>query len=166
MSPVTAAIALGSNLGDRRAFMEAGFRGLDSPPDIELLARAEIIESLPLVPPDPNLDPGGPYLNSVAIVRTTLAPAALLKRLHQLESESGRVRVPESRWGPRTLDLDLLLYGDESVHLPGLTVPHPGLQERLFVLEPLAALAPGWIVPTLGKSVSQCLAELRSGTGV
>ncbi len=100
------------------------------------------------------------FLNAVAELDTELAPRALLERLLELERELGRVRGGE-RWGPRTIDLDLLLYGSERIDEEGLTVPHPRLHERLFVLEPLAELEPGLVVPGRGD-VASLLAKLQS----
>ncbi len=100
------------------------------------------------------------FLNAVAEVETGVGAPALLERLLEVERELGRVRGPE-RWGPRAIDLDLLLYGGEAIDEPGLKVPHPRLHERLFVLEPLAELAPGLVVPGRGE-VSALLAELQS----
>jgi 2-amino-4-hydroxy-6-hydroxymethyldihydropteridine diphosphokinase len=84
-------------------------------------------------------------------VRTGLGARALLARLHEIERERGRDRAAEGRWGPRTLDLDLLVYGEAVIQEPGLTVPHPRLHERRFVLEPLAAVAPEMMVPGRGR---------------
>ena len=100
------------------------------------------------------------FLNAVAETETGLAPRALLERLLELERELGRVR-DGARWGPRTIDLDLLVYGSETIDEDGLTVPHPRLHERLFVLEPLAELAPGLVVPGRGD-VASLLARLQS----
>jgi 2-amino-4-hydroxy-6-hydroxymethyldihydropteridine diphosphokinase len=101
-----------------------------------------------------------PFLNAVAELDTELAARALLGRLLAVERELGRIRAGP-RWGPRTIDLDLLVYGSEAIDEPGLTVPHPRLAERLFVLEPLVELAPRLVVPGQGD-VSTLLAELQS----
>jgi 2-amino-4-hydroxy-6-hydroxymethyldihydropteridine diphosphokinase len=100
----------------------------------------------------------GPYLNGALRIETALAPRQLLERLLAVESRLGRVRA--ERWGPRTIDLDLLVYADETIDEPGLTVPHPRLHERRFVLEPLAELDPALEIPGRG-SVSALLAELE-----
>jgi 2-amino-4-hydroxy-6-hydroxymethyldihydropteridine diphosphokinase len=102
------------------------------------------------------------FLNAVAELETALPPRALLERLLELELELGRERGAGPRWGPRTIDLDLLLYGDETVDEPGLVVPHPRLHERRFVLEPLAELDSGLVVPGRGP-VGALLAGLESG---
>jgi 2-amino-4-hydroxy-6-hydroxymethyldihydropteridine diphosphokinase len=101
-----------------------------------------------------------PFLNAVAEVEWEGDARALLRRLLEVERELGRVR-DGSRWGPRTIDLDLLVFGAETVDEPGLAVPHPQLEERLFVLEPLAELAPGLVVPGRG-TVSSLLSKLQS----
>jgi 2-amino-4-hydroxy-6-hydroxymethyldihydropteridine diphosphokinase len=101
-----------------------------------------------------------PFLNAVAELETDLTPHGVLDRLLEVEAELGRRREGR-RWGPRTIDLDLLLYGEETVEEPGLTVPHPHLHQRLFVLEPLAELAPDAEVPGRGR-VSALLAKLQS----
>jgi 2-amino-4-hydroxy-6-hydroxymethyldihydropteridine diphosphokinase len=100
------------------------------------------------------------FLNAVAEVETELSPQALLELLAEVERELGRVRGG-GRWGPRTIDLDLLVYGSETIDEDGLIVPHPWLHERLFVLEPLAELAPDLVVPGRGD-VASLLARLQS----
>jgi 2-amino-4-hydroxy-6-hydroxymethyldihydropteridine diphosphokinase len=96
------------------------------------------------------------FLNAVAELRTDLSPRELLERLLAIERELGRERARERRWGPRLIDLDLLLYGGEVIDEPGLTVPHPRLAERRFVLEPLAEIAPGLRLPD-GRAVRELL---------
>ena len=98
-------------------------------------------------PPQPD------YLNGCALLETSLAPEDLLKVLLETETALGRVR--EVHWGPRTLDLDLLLYGDRIIELPHLTVPHPGLSDRAFVLQPLADIVPDWVDPRSGLTIEQ-----------
>jgi len=151
-----ACIALGSNLGDRRATITSAFDALAQIPSTSLDARSELVETDPVGPID---QPS--YLNAAALIHTLLTPRDLLDALFSIERDHDRNRAHEERWGPRTLDLDLLLYADERIEEPGLTVPHPRLHERLFVLEPLAQVAPGTVVPGLGRSVADLLAELR-----
>jgi 2-amino-4-hydroxy-6-hydroxymethyldihydropteridine diphosphokinase len=104
-------------------------------------------------------EPQPPYLNAVVIGSTALDADALLGRLLTIEQARGRIR--SSPRAPRTLDLDLILFGDHVIDRPGLTVPHPRFRERLFVLEPLAELAPDWKDPVSGKTISQLLDQLR-----
>lgn len=126
-----AIVALGSNLGDRVAYLRFGLEKLSN-----VISQSQVFET------DPVGGPGdqGSYLNMVAIVDTDLDPFAFLRRLLQIEAEAHRVRV--ERWGPRTLDLDLLFYDDYVVESEELTVPHPRFAERRFVLEPLSEVAP------------------------
>lgn len=134
---VTAYVGLGSNLGDRCAAITSGIAALGAAEEIAIVAVSRIIETAPVGPVAQ-----GPYLNAVVGFRTRLAARDLLGMLLDIERAHGRERDGDVRWGPRTLDLDLLLYGDEIIDEPGLTVPHPCLHERLFVLEPLADIAP------------------------
>ena len=152
-----AAIALGSNLGDRRSTIEHALSDLA---DLgEVVSCSSLIETEPVGPPGQ-----GPYLNAACLLRTSRAPRALLAGLLAIELACGRDRAGGQRWGPRTLDLDLLLYGSQIIDEPGLTVPHPRLHERLFVLEPLAEVAPDLVVPTHDRTVAQLLDRLRSAS--
>ena len=140
---VRAFVAIGSNVGDRSAHVEHAFDALGRIPGTRLVARSPVIETDPVGPPGQ-----GPYLNAVAEVRTSLAPRALLDALLAVERERGRDRLREIRFGPRTLDLDLLAWGDAEpggrarIEADGITVPHPRMGERPFVLGPLSAIAP------------------------
>ncbi|HEU5243249.1 MAG TPA: 2-amino-4-hydroxy-6-hydroxymethyldihydropteridine diphosphokinase [Gaiellaceae bacterium] len=137
-------VGLGANLGDRERTLRVAVDALAGEAGIEVVAVSTLRETEPVgVGDQPR------FLNGVAELETSLAARALLERLLDLEQRFGRVRVPGEH-GPRTLDLDLLLYGDETIDEPGLTVPHPRLHERRFVLEPLAELAPGLAVPGRG----------------
>jgi len=154
-APVVAYVALGSNLGDRRAHLAAALLALDALPATRLLAASPVYETAPLGPAGQQ-----DYLNAVARVATTLAPHALLDALLAIEQSRGRVR--RERWGPRTLDLDLLLHGDTALQDPRLTLPHPAMLGRAFVLTPLHDLAPDLVLS--GRTVAQHLALLdRSG---
>ncbi len=126
-----AIIALGSNLGDRVAYLRFGLERLSN-----VVAQSQVFETDPVGGPDNQ----GPYLNMVAVIDTDLDPYALLRRLLQIEAEAHRVRI--ERWGPRTLDLDLLFYDDATINSEELIVPHPRFAERRFVLEPLSEVAP------------------------
>jgi 2-amino-4-hydroxy-6-hydroxymethyldihydropteridine diphosphokinase len=145
---VPAAIALGSNLGDRRANIHAAIDALAALPGTRVLAVSTIIQTAPVGP-----RPQGPYLNAAALLATTLPARDLLDHLLAIEQTRGRERAADQRWGPRTLDLDLLLYGAQVIAEPGLIVPHPHLHERSFVLIPLAEIAGEMNVPTLGATV-------------
>lgn len=150
--PQQAAIALGANLGDCRATLEGALAALDASPGVRLLARSRWYRSAPVGPPQPD------YLNGCALLAVALEPEALLERLLATERRYGRARG--ERWGPRSLDLDLLLMGDRRLSTPQLTLPHPRLQERAFVLVPLAEIAPTWIDPISGLSVAELAAAL------
>lgn len=148
----TAWIGLGSNLGDPRGAIERAFTELDALPASSLRERSRLYRSRPWGPvaqPD--------FLNAVAALDTGLAPEELLDELLGIEKRHGRERG--ERWGPRTLDLDLLLYGEETISTPRLQVPHPRLAERAFVLVPLAELAPELEVPGEG-TVAELLARV------
>jgi 2-amino-4-hydroxy-6-hydroxymethyldihydropteridine diphosphokinase len=149
----TAFVGIGSNLGDRETNLRRAIELLAAEDGIEVLAVSEIRETEPVGPVEQ-----GPFLNGAVQVETSLSASELLERLLSVENRLGRVRA--ERWGPRTIDLDLLLYGDEKIDEPGLTVPHPRLHERRFVLEPLADLDPGLEIPGQG-SASALLAELK-----
>lgn len=126
-------VALGANLGDRAHTMAEAMTRLGALPQTEVLAVAPLKE-WPALLPSPDAEPQPPYLNTVAELRTALEPRALLTALLELERTLGRVR--EGRWSARTIDLDLLRYGDRTIDEPGLTVPHPRMLERAFVMEP------------------------------
>ena len=132
---VCACIALGSNVGDRAAHFVAARAALAALPGTELLAASAVEETAPLGGMDQP-----PYLNQMVLLRTTLAPRALLDACQRIERASGRVREAGVRWAPRTLDLDIVLYGDRRVSEPGLTIPHPGLSQRDFWQRELAEL--------------------------
>jgi 2-amino-4-hydroxy-6-hydroxymethyldihydropteridine diphosphokinase len=151
----TACIALGSNLGDRAGHIRSALDAIAATPGIRLLAASRMVETDPVGPV-----PQGRYLNAAAVVSTSLPCRALLDRLLEIERAMGRDRTAEQRWGPRTLDLDLLLFGDQIIREPGLVVPHPRLHERAFVLIPLAEVSPEFIVPTLGRTVRALLDDL------
>ena len=148
----TAFIGIGSNLGDRETHLREALDLLASVDDIEVVAVSGLRETKPVGPVEQ-----GPFLNGAVQVSTDLPPRQLLERLLDVEQRLGRVR--DVRFGPRTIDLDLLVYGDETADEPGLTLPHPRLHERRFALEPLAELDPSLVVPGRGP-VSALLSEL------
>jgi 2-amino-4-hydroxy-6-hydroxymethyldihydropteridine diphosphokinase len=151
---VTGYVGLGSNLGDREGFLRRAVELLRAEPGIDVLAVSSVRETDPV-----GLVDQPRFLNAVARVETDLAPGVLLDRMLAAERALGR-RRDGPRFGPRTIDLDLLLYGDEAIEEPGLTVPHPRLAERRFVLEPLHELDPDLVVPGRGR-VSDLLSALQ-----
>jgi 2-amino-4-hydroxy-6-hydroxymethyldihydropteridine diphosphokinase len=145
-------VGLGANIGPREVTLLRAVDLLAESDGVDMVAVSQLRETEPVGIVD---QPG--FLNGVAQVRTSLSPRALLDLLLEIETSLGRVRG--ERWGPRTVDLDLLLYGREQIDEPGLRVPHPRLHERAFALEPLAELDPELDVPGLGR-VSELLAAL------
>jgi 2-amino-4-hydroxy-6-hydroxymethyldihydropteridine diphosphokinase len=146
-------VGIGSNLGDREAYVRQAIELLDAEDGIEVSGVSQIRETEPVGPVEQ-----GPFLNGAVRVETALAPRELLDRLLDIEQRMGRVR--NERFGPRTIDLDLLLYGDEVVDEPGLAVPHQRLKERRFALEPVSDLDPSLTIPGAGP-ISALLAELE-----
>ncbi len=151
MAEVDAYIGLGSNLDDPQAQIETALRQLAALEHCRLVKRSSLYRSPPMGPRD---QPD--YINAVALLRTTLAAGTLLDALQAIEHQHARVR--ERHWGPRTLDLDLLLYGQASIGSEHLVVPHPGIAERNFVLYPLAEIAPALGIPGRGR-VAALLAQ-------
>ncbi|MEM7308855.1 MAG: 2-amino-4-hydroxy-6-hydroxymethyldihydropteridine diphosphokinase [Planctomycetota bacterium] len=153
---VRAIVALSANLGDREATLESAVEELDGTEGLHVLRVSPWFETEPVGGP-----PGQPdYLNGALEVETTLSARELLERMLRIEVAHGRVRAG-IKDGPRTLDLDLLFYGEDRIAEPGLIVPHPRLEERTFVLEPLARLAPNRHLAGCRRSVMERLAELR-----
>jgi 2-amino-4-hydroxy-6-hydroxymethyldihydropteridine diphosphokinase len=147
-------VGLGANLGKKEETLRQAVALLAAADGVDVLAVSELRETDPVgVVDQPR------FLNGAVAIETTLPPRELLDSLLRIERELGRVRG-EERWGPRTVDLDLLLYGDQIVDEPGLRVPHPRIHERRFVLEPLAELDPELEIPGLGR-VSEVLAALH-----
>jgi len=145
-APVTAFVALGANLGDAARTLRGAFAALAALPQTTLLRQSSLYRTAPV-------DSSGPdYLNAVAAIATTLPPLALLQALQSIEQAAGRERP--YRNAPRTLDLDLLLYGDTRIDLPELTVPHPRMEARAFVLVPLAEIAPERVPAALLAAVA------------
>ena len=147
-------IGLGANLGPREVTILRAVELLGAEEGIDVLELSQLRETEPV-----GLTEQPAFSNGAVAVETTLAPRQLLDVLLRIERELGRTRDGE-RWGPRTIDLDLLVYGDEVVDEPGLRIPHPRLHERRFALEPLAELEPELEIPGLGQ-VSDALAELN-----
>ena len=141
MTPHRAYLGIGSNLGDRLGHLQTAVAGLAAAADVTVVGVSPVYETAPVGgPPQPD------YLNAVVGLDTGARPRRLLELAQRLEAAAGRVRV--ERWGPRTLDVDVLLVGDETVHEPDLEVPHPRLRDRGFVLAPLADLDPVAAGPT------------------
>jgi 2-amino-4-hydroxy-6-hydroxymethyldihydropteridine diphosphokinase len=153
-------LALGSNLGDRQANLQKAIAALGGHPDISVQQVAPILETAPEGGPEGQ----GPFLNTAVEVETRLPPRGLLQVGQDVEEYLGR-EVPERReaWGPRVIDVDLLLYEDEVIDEPGLTVPHMEMYHRGFVLEPLAAIAPEAVHPVLRMTVRELLETFVRG---
>ena len=146
--PVTAYIAFGANLGDRRANIERAVELLGATPGVRVTKVSSFLEN-PAV--------GGPadspaFLNAVAEIETSLPPRELLERLLAIEHQLGRQR--REKWGPRIIDLDVLLYGQEIIDEPDLRIPHPLMHERRFVLDPMKEIAPDAIHPVFKKRIA------------
>ena len=144
---VKCAIALGSNLGDSKQILNQALELLSQTSGIELISHSSWYETVPVGPPQPN------YVNGCAILEIELLPENLLQILLKIEQQFGRIR--QERWGPRILDLDILLYGDLILEMPNLTIPHPRMNERAFVLVPLAEIAAHWIEPISRQTILQ-----------
>ncbi len=158
--PVVAVVALGANLGDRAATLAEAVRELQRLPLVGDVVASDPVETVAIKPDGP--DAAAPaYLNAVALVTTRLAPSVLLGYLHAIEAGHGRVR--RERWGDRTLDLDLIAYGDVRSDAADLTLPHPRAFEREFVLAPWLALDPDAVLPGHGR-VDDLLAKLWGRT--
>jgi 2-amino-4-hydroxy-6-hydroxymethyldihydropteridine diphosphokinase len=153
---VLAFIGLGSNLGDSRATLAGALRSLEAAAGVELLRSSSVLRTTavggPLGQPD--------YHNAVAMIETELGAYELLDLLQGIEAHCGRRRSAEQRWGPRTLDLDLLVFGELELSGGRLELPHPRLEERRFVLASLVEIAPGLRLPRSGRSARAALAAL------
>ncbi len=151
MGSVRAYIGVGSNLGDRAATIARAVGMLARVPDVRVRRRSKLRRTAAVGRPGPE------YLNCVVEIDCTLAPRELLRALQSIETSLGRTRP--YRWAPRTIDLDVLLFGNRVVRTRALTVPHPRLASRRFVLEPLAELRPRLRVPGSGRTVRRLLSE-------
>lgn len=141
---VPAYIGVGSNLGDSRARVLAAFEALGAMPKTQFVARSRLYRTRPFGPVQQ-----GDFINAAVGLLTGLEAVELLAEIRRIETAAGRVRA--ERWGPRVLDLDLLVFGDARIDTPALTVPHPGIASRGFVLAPLADIAPSLQVPGVGR---------------
>lgn len=151
-------VGLGSNLGDSAAILRDAFAALGRMPATSLLACSRLYRT-----PAWGVTAQPDFLNAAAMLRTALQPQTLLAALLEIERDAGRIRLMDGsdRWGPRTLDLDLLLYGDQCVDEPGLRVPHPHLHERAFALLPVLEIAPDAVIPGIGLA-RDALAKLAT----
>ena len=137
---------MGSNLGDSLATLQSAIVRLNQTPGLSLVGYSSLYRTAPVGPPQPD------YLNACVLFSTRLPPDVLLKTLLTTEAHLGRQR--RERWGPRTLDLDLLLYGDVILKTPSLEIPHPRMGDRAFVLVPLAEIAANWVEPGSGETIA------------
>lgn len=153
-APVRAYIGLGGNEGDVATTLAEALWALDALPQSTIQSQSAFYRT-----PAWGRTDQADFLNAVVELRTRMTARALLDLLLEIEQRFGRVRSSADRWGPRSLDLDLLLYGEDVLDEPGLTVPHPHLHERAFVLVPLAEIAPSLVVPGRGE-VSSLLATV------
>lgn len=150
----TAYIAFGSNMGDSKAIIEEGLSQLADTPGIKMINKSSVIITKPY---------GGveqdDFLNGCVEIKTRLTPEELLEELHRIENNAGRIR--EIHWGPRTLDLDILLYDEIVMHTKNLTIPHVDMQNRIFVLEPMCEIAPYVYNPVTGMTMEQMCNKLK-----
>lgn len=156
---VTAYIALGANLGKRQTMLRAAIGRIGALRKTRVTAVATFRFTAPVGGPAGQPD----YLNGAVTVETELEAEELLRELLDIEKQFGRDRAHEVRHGPRVLDLDLLMYGDTVMERPGLTLPHPRMHDRRFVLEPLAEIAPQAVHPVLGVTIEELLRRLPKG---
>jgi 2-amino-4-hydroxy-6-hydroxymethyldihydropteridine diphosphokinase len=154
----TCLLGLGSNLGDREATLRATLADITALPDVQVVQHSKWYRSQPVGgPPDQ-----GEFLNAAAVIETTVAPLQLLDQLGKIETRHGR--QPAERWSARTIDVDILLYGNEVAETAMLTLPHPRMSFRLFVLEPAAEIAPRMLHPTIGWPVERLMLHLNAAS--
>lgn len=149
-----ACIALGSNMGDREKYIKDAVEELDYDNKCRVLKTSELVCTTPYGETNQ-----GEFLNGATVIKTLYTPEELLNKIHEIEDAAGRVR--DERWGPRTLDLDIIFYDDLVIHTDMLQIPHVDMQNRDFVLEPLSQLVPYVVHPVLGKTVIQLYEEVQ-----
>jgi 2-amino-4-hydroxy-6-hydroxymethyldihydropteridine diphosphokinase len=151
-------VGLGSNLGDRLSELRAAVEALRATPSVEVVALSSVYETDPVGPAQPD------FLNAVVELRTDLEPRLLLARLKEIEAQAGRFSARVERWGPREVDLDLLLYDDLVIESDRLRIPHPSMHERAFVLVPLCEIDASVVVP--GHGIASELLAVVDPSGV
>ncbi len=155
-------VAVGANLGDREATFSAAIRAIEAEADLLLLSASPVFETEPVGP-----EGQGAYLNAVLQLRVWLGPVELLRRLQSIEIVLGRDPNRETlRWGPREIDLDILFFGDRCIDSPDLVVPHARAHERIFVMAPMAEIAPAFVHPKLGITVGEIVLSFPDREGV
>jgi len=156
----TCLLGLGSNLGDREAMLKAALTAIDALPDVQLRKQSEWVRSQPIGGPTGQAE----FLNGAALIDTTVAPLVLLTELQQIEERLGR--KPAERWAARPIDIDMLLYDREVMEMEMITLPHPRLTFRRFVLEPAAEIAPKMMHPVIGWPIERLLLHLDRASDV
>ncbi len=152
LQEIVSAIALGSNLGDSLVTLEAAIQTLVEIPGIRLLAKSSWYKTKPIGPPQPD------YLNGCILLQADIVADLLLETLLKIENKFGRIR--HQKWEARTLDLDILLYGNQVINTPRLQIPHPRMCDRAFVLVPLAEIAPDWVEPVSGFTIKELVKDV------
>jgi 2-amino-4-hydroxy-6-hydroxymethyldihydropteridine diphosphokinase len=152
-------LSLGSNLGDRLDYLKSAIQALDSHPDIKVASTSSVYETDPVGYTDQ-----GKFLNLAVKIETSLGAEALLDTCLNIEKSLGRVR--EIKWGPRTIDLDILLYNNENIETDRLVIPHPRMHERLFVLIPILEIDPFLKIPTNDKPLIDLIEQIPNKKGV
>lgn len=152
-------LALGSNIGERQDYLARAIQALQEKSGITVTKLSAVYETDPVGFVDQ-----AAFLNMAVQIETDLTPSALLSAVLEIEQQLGRVRT--MRWGPRTIDIDILLYGSEQIDLPDLVIPHPAMAERAFVLIPLRDVWEGGVLPVFQKTIDNCLIFCEDGKGV